>query len=206
MSRSNRTEDANRFEQFKDALPLIARIYAEILAEVAQQPGHYRAWLDGTTWIAFTKIIQNLQQWERALESLSTFLAGGAAANDTAKPERKAKRLVWFLDRGSQDVTVAEQSAKGQDGWTDGRPVAMKRLHELDPRLDYLTPHDRAALRTLRRESGGWYGEDSFTFDVKRTIPALIGHPAVFHAGRRAQRLDLVSYPVELLVTQARGG
>jgi hypothetical protein len=31
----------------------------------------------------------------------------------------------------------------------------MKRLHEQDPRLDYLTEQDRRALRTIRK-SVGW--------------------------------------------------
>ena len=61
----------------------------------------------------------------------------------------------------------------------------MKRLHEQDPRLDYLTDHDRRVLRTIRKESSGWYGEESYWFDVSRTIPALIGHPGVFDARER---------------------
>ncbi|PPQ30483.1 DEAD/DEAH box helicase [Rhodopila globiformis] len=206
ISRAARDEYARRFVQFRDVLPLIARIYAEILAEVAVDPASYRAWLDGAGGIAFTRIIQTLQPWERALESLDVFLGGGDAAGDAAKTQRKAKRLVWFLDPDSGDVTVAEQSAKGRDGWTDGRAVAMKRLYEQDPRLDYLTPQDRVALRTIRKEPAGWYGEETFYFDVKRTLPALVGHPAVFHAGRRSLQLELVSYPVELLVTEERGG
>ena len=206
ISRGNRADLAIRFEQFQDVLPLIARIYAEILAEVAAHPGPYKAWLDGTSGVAFTKIIETLQPWERALESLGAFLGGGESGSDTAKAPRKAKRLVWFLDPGTEEVTVAEQSAKGRDGWTDGRAVAMKRLHEQDPRLDYLTPQDRLALRSIRKDTAGWYGEDSYQFDTARTIPALVGHPAVFHAGQRAQPLQLVAYPIELVVTEERGG
>ena len=206
ISRGNRADLAIRFEQFQDVLPLIARIYAEILAEVAEQPGPYKAWLGGTSGVAFTKIIQTLQPWERALESLGAFLGGGESATDTAKAPRKAKRLAWFLDPDTEDVTVAEQSAKGRDGWTDGRAVAMKRLHEQDPRLDYLTPQDRVALRGIRKDTAGWYGEDAYEFDTARTIPALVGHPAVFHAGQRSQPLQLLAYPVELVVTEERGG
>ena len=206
ISRERREDHAVRFTLLRDVLPLIARVHAEILAEVAADPGPYRAWLAGSgTGVVFTKLVRTLQPWERALESLGVFL-GGAEAGDTAKAQRKAKRLVWFLDPDRKDVTVAEQSAKGRDGWTDGRAVAMKRLHEQDPRLDYLTPQDRAALRTIRKETASWYGEESFWFDVSRTIPALVGHPAVFHAGRRSQQIELVSYPVELLVTEQPGG
>nr|WP_294518383.1 DEAD/DEAH box helicase [uncultured Rhodopila sp.] len=206
ISRGNRDDHAIRFEQLRDVLPQIAHVYAEILAAVAADPGPYAAWLAANPGLAFTKIIQTLQPWERALESLGAFLGGGDTAADTAKTQRKAKRLVWFLDPDDEDVTVAEQSAKGRDGWTDGKAVAMKRLHEQDPRLDYLTPQDRLALRTIRKETGGWYGEERYYFDAPRTIAALVGHPAVFHTGRRSQQLELVSYPVELVVTEDPGG
>ena len=206
VSRGNRADLAVRFEQFRETMPLVARIYAEILSEVAAQPGPYKEWLAGPPGVAFTKIIQTLQPWERALESLDVFLGGGEAGADAAKAARKGKRLVWFVDPAGEEVTVAEQSAKGRDDWTDGRAVAMKRLHEQDPRLDYLTPPDRVALRTIRKDTASWYGQESFYFDYPRTVAALVGHPLVFHAGRRSQPLELVSYPLELLVTEQRGG
>ena len=206
QSHAQRADLASRFEQFRDTLPLIARIYAEILAEMAADPAPYKAWLTPAAGLAFTRIIQTRQPWERALESLDALLGGKDAGGDTAKAPRKAKRLVWFLDPDDKDVTVAEQAAKGRDGWTDGRAVSMKRLHEQDPRLDYLTPQDRTALRTIRRESIGWRGEDFYNFDTSRTITALVGHPAVFDARRRSQPLELVAYPLELLVTQRQDG
>ena len=206
MSRANRADLAIRFEKTKDVLPLVARIYAEILAEVAAHPGPYKTWLAGASIVTFTRIIQTRQPWERALESLDAFLGKGDPSADTAKVTRKAKRLVWFVDPVTEHVTAAEQSAKGRDGWSDGRAVAMKRLHGQDPRLDYLTPQDRLALRTIRKEPSGWYGDDTYEFDTPRTLAALVGHPAVFHAGHLSQPLELVSYPVELLVTETREG
>ena len=209
LSRKHRADLAARFERLRDGLPLVARIHAEILAEVAEAPGPYTAYLAETgrgLELAFTQLIQTRQPWERALESLDAFLGFGAPKADTGKAPRKAKRLVWFLDPETQQVEVAEQSAKGREGWTDGRAVALKRLHDRDPRLDYLTEQDRAALRSLRKETGGWSGEDAYAFDTARTIPALAGHPAVFDARKRSQPLELVRYPLELVVTEQRGG
>ena len=205
-SRKHRADLAIRFEQFRKTMPLIAGIYAEILAEVAAQPGPYKTWFAERGGVAFTKIIQMLQPWERALEYLGAFLGNRDAADDAAPAPRKSKRLVWFLDPETRDVTVAEQWVKGHDGWSDGRVVAMKRLYEQDPRLDYLTPQDRTALHTIRRGTETRYGEATYEFDHPRTIAALVGHPAVFHAGQRAQQLELVSYPLELLVSEERGG
>lgn len=207
VARGNAADTAARFETFRDILPLIARIHAEILAAVANEPGPHTAWLrNNGGGFPFTRLIQTRAPWERALESLEAFLGGGENP-DAAKAARKARRLVWFLDPDSQEVTVAEQSAKGRDGWTDGRPVAMKRLHEQDPRLDYLTAADRTALRTIRKDtSAGWYNEETWYFDTDRTIAALVGHPAVFDARQRSVPLELVAYPLELLVTEQGGG
>ncbi len=216
LSRANSGDLAARFERFKDTQPLAARIHAEILSQVHPHPGPYKAWLrdaapagtnpQGASIIAFTQIIQARQPWERALESLDAFLTKGEPNADAVKPAGKSRRLVWFVDPDTGDVAPAEQSAKGRDGWTDGRSVAMKRLYEQDPRLDYLTPQDRLVLRTIRKDSEAWYGQDSFEFDRPRTLSALTGHPAVFHAGRRSQPIALVPYPIELLITQTRDG
>ena len=206
LSRASQADLAAGFESTRDTQPLVARIHAEILARVAPHPGPYKAFLAGADIVAFTGIIQIRQPWERALESLGAFLDKGDPAVETAKAPRKAKRLVFFVDPDTEEVTAAEQSAKGRDGWTDGRAVAMKRLYEQDPRLDYLTPQDRLALRTIRKHAADWYGEYSYEFDSPRTLLALVGHPAVFHAGQRSQPLELVPYPLELLVTRTRNG
>ena len=198
-----------RFERLKAQLPLVARIYAEILAGVAASPGPYKAYLAEAgqgVEIAFTQIIQVRQPWERALKSLDAFLGAGTSKAVPGSAPRKAKRLAWFLDPDTRAIEVAEQSAKGRDDWTDGRSVAMKRLHERDPRLDYLTEQDRTALRSIRKEGSGWYGDESYYFDTLRTIPALVGHPAVFDARHRSRPIELVRYPLELVVTERRGG
>jgi len=209
LTHAHRTDLEARFEHLKAQLPLIARIYAEILASVAESPTPYKTYLaqagEGLE-IAFTGLIQVRQPWERALESLDAFLGTGPTKAATGQGPRKAKRLVWFLDPDTRTIEVAEQSAKGKDGWTDGRAVAMKRLHERDPRLDYLTEQDRTALRSIRKETSGWYGDESYDFDTLRTIPALVGHPAVFDARHRSRPLELVRYPLELVVTERRGG
>jgi hypothetical protein len=206
LSLAQQDELARRFERTRDALPLIASIHAQILAEVGTRPEPYKAWLAAVPQsVTFTRLIQTAQPWERALESLDAFL-GGATKAETAPAPRKARRLAFFLDVEHEAVTAVEQSAKGRDGWTDGRPVAMTRLHEQDPRLDYLTPQDRQVLRHIRKDAGGWYGEEQYDFDHHRAIATLVGHPAVFDATQRAQQLDLVSYPVELVVTEAKDG
>ncbi len=209
LARKRAAELAARFEALKDTLKLPARIFAEVLADVAAAPAPYTAFLEATAAncrVAFTQLIRTSLPWERALESLDAFLTNGSPKGSRDPAARPSKRLVWFVDPETLSIDVAEQSAKGRDGWTDGRAVAMKRLHEQDPRLDYLTNEDRRALRGIRREKSGWYRDDyTYDFDPARVLPALVGHPAVFDARRRQLPIELVAYPVELVVSEQRG-
>jgi superfamily II DNA or RNA helicase len=209
LTREERADLVARFEHWQETLPVIARIYAEILAETADASGPHQAYLTATgprLGVNFAKLVQTRQPWERALESLTAFLGAATLKAGTVAAVRKAKRLVWFVDPETRSVEVAEQSAKGRAGWTDGRSVAMKRLHEQDPRLDYLTEQDRAALRSIRKDLRSWYGEETFYFELVRTLPLLVGHTAVFDARFRSQPLELVAYPVELVVTEQQNG
>ena len=211
LSRRRATDLAARFEALKDSLLLPARLYAEILADVSAPAAQYTAFLAATgsgIGVAFTRLIRVTPPWERALEILDALLfTDPGKGTGEAAAARPTKRLAWFVDPDKLGIEVAEQSAKGRDGWSDGRAVAMKRLYEQDPRLSYLTNEDRRALRGIRRDKGGWYNDEySYEFDPVRTLPALVGHPAVFDARSRHQPIELVAYPVELVVTERRGG
>lgn len=198
------------FATTKELLPLVARIHAEVLARISDKPATYDAFLratpDGGPVIEFVQIVQVRQPWERTLDSLAAFLKTGGTRTAAPPAVGKTKRLVWFVDPEQRTVEALEQSAKGRDGWSLGRTVAMKRLHEQDPRLDYLSDQDRRALRTIRKFSGDYYSQESYDFDSYRTLLALIDHPLLFDARRRDQPLELVAYPVELVVSERRGG
>ncbi len=195
------------YTRLAQSMPLLACIRAEILARTCR---------DGTVWreraealgskglIAFTEIISFKQPWERAFDTLSAFLKPGEAKHPAAKAPAKNKRLAWLVGLTYGDVSVVEQSTKG-NGWTGGRPVALKRLHQRDAKLDYLTEHDQRMCRCVRKENG-WYGNESYYFDEYATLPALAGHPNVYNAANPGERIELITYPVELVVTETAGG
>lgn len=204
-----RDDSLARFTQLQSSVPLLARIFAELLTEVTPDATPYQAYLDSVgsgVILRFTRLVQFRAPWARALESLDAFLGGSAPKKLSGATQRPVRRLAWFVDFARWQIDVVEQTPKGQDGWTDGRPVALKRLYERDPKLDYLTDADIAALRTMRKDTGGWYGAVNYEFDAKRTILALVGHPVVFEARQRARRIELVSYPLELVITAAGDG
>jgi len=194
------------FERARHIHKLSARIHAQILVRTESDPTPYQTWLDsqgGGIAIDFVALMATEAPWERAVGRLSFLLQGESPAGD-AKAAR-GKRLAWFIDPEEREIEVLEQSAKGKTGWTDGRPVALKRLYEHDARLDYLTEQDRRVIGHIVRDQtddfSSFYARDVFSFDFDRTVPALVGHPVVFDSRHRARRLELVSHPLELTVT-----
>jgi superfamily II DNA or RNA helicase len=196
---------AARFTKLRDGPKLLAHIHAAVLAEVAADAKPYLDYINGADpliRLPFTRITPPSQPWQRALETIAALLGPQEATASAAAA--RGKRLVWFVDPGTLTVAPMEQSPRGRDGWTDGRPVALKRFHEQDQRLTYLTDHDRRVLRLVRKEDH--WGHAEYCFDEERALPALVGHPLVFDARRRTQRIELVSYPVELVVSEQTGG
>ena len=45
-----------------------------------------------------------------------------------------------------------------------------------------------------------------FGADPNKTLLAMVGHPRIFDANDRTRQLELVRYPVELVISEARGG
>jgi hypothetical protein len=154
--------------------------------------------------IAFTDVIGFKPTWERAFDKLVAFLAPPTAKPADAPAAPSRKRLVFVLDPHTNRIEALEQASKSGT-WTSGRSVAMKRLYDQDPKLDYLTAEDRRVLLTIRKHSG-WYGTGEYVFDEYQTLLALIGHPNVFDARDRSRRVELVAYPAELVVTETPKG
>ena len=207
VARARAAKDEAAFDRIAAHLPVVGRIHAEILAKVSPQRERWRAMLvtmGMNDVIAFTDVIGFKPTWERAFDKLVAFLAPPTAkpADASAAPSRK--RLVFVLDPHTNRIEALEQTSKSGT-WTSGRSVAMKRLYDQDPQLDYLTAEDRRVLLTIRKHSG-WYGAGEYAFDESQTLLTLIGHPNVFDARDRSRRVELVAYPAELVVTETPKG
>ncbi len=72
--------------------------------------------------------------------------------------------------------------------------------------MDYLTPYDRAATAGLRHETHEWYSQEEFSWDIRQTLTALIGHPFVFHKQNRDIPIELIKGVVELQVEKIDKG
>ncbi len=94
----------------------------------------------------FLEVVPIKPPWDRALDRLQGFLAPPPVAK--AETTARARRLVFRLDATTMDIEPVEQTAKGHD-WSPGRSISIKRLHQGDPKIDYLTSEDHAVLKTI---------------------------------------------------------
>ena len=63
-----------------------------------------------------------------------------------------------------------------------------------------------AAIKGVRLKSRWFYAAGEFGWNLKQTLPALIGHPLVFHARNRHINLELVKGELELQVEKVADG
>ncbi len=187
--------------------PLGVRVLAEV-HERFPAPGKAgsRDWTDRLEALGpgyprrFLDIVPIIPAWERTFDKLRNLVAP-PAVEAKAPAGSPTKRLTFRLDPLSNEITALEQAVKG-GGWTPGRPVALKRLQQRDPRLDYLTAEDQRVCGAIKLYRS-YYG-DTYDFDPLRGPAALVGHPLVFDARTPEQRIDLIRYPVELVVREDR--
>ncbi len=206
LMRERVVDNEAEYNRLAKTMPVLARIYAGILSRTARDGTSWReraAGLGGKDLIEITEIIAFKQPWERAFDTLTAFLKPGEPKRPAEKTTAKTKRLAWLVDVSSSEVSVVEQSMKG-GGWTGGRPVALKRLHMRDARLDYLNEHDQRMCRCVRKELD-WYNDGYYYFDEYATLPALAGHPNIYNAASR-EHIELIAYPAELVVKETAGG
>jgi superfamily II DNA or RNA helicase/tetratricopeptide (TPR) repeat protein len=147
-----------------------------------------------------TRLLQLKEPWEHALNALLDLTQSGqdspAAAAQT--------RLVWWISwhkSGNCTISPREQKRDARGQWTQGRPVALKRLYGHPEKLDALTPQDRDLCTAIRPIYSGYYGGTSHEIDIDQALPLLVGHPLVFWADLPAVRVELVRGEPELLVT-----
>ncbi len=165
LARKCTAQNQAEYNRLAQTMPVLARIRAEVLSKTARDGTSWReraAELGGKDIVTFTEIVPFKQPWERAFDTLTAFLKPEERARPAEKAPAKAKRLAWLVDLSNGEVTVVEQSPKGS-GWTGGRPVALKRLHQRDGKLDYMTDHDRRMCHCVRKEQS-WYDDEHYLF------------------------------------------
>lgn len=113
---------------------------------------------------------QRKAAWEYALDALGQL---------TSQNNDSTSRLAWLLTlaRCGLELTPLEQK-RNKLGWSKGRPVALKRLHESADAMPWLLAQDRQVVRHIHYTSGySFYGYNgSYALDAEAALPALAGH------------------------------
>ena len=160
-------------------------------AEPARASGdagaHLRALRDALPGVRLADLHTRKEAWEGALDEL---LAIGSARRTSvaalplaAEPE---KRLAWIVaERGALLTVEPREQVRQKDGFSRGRPIALKRLYEDAASMTWLRAEDRAAAgaaieRSIVPQYFGHYQEVVHNLDPARALHALVGHPAVF--------------------------
>lgn len=143
---------------------------------------------------ALVDTITPKQPWEMSLNALLQL-----NQDDRAKPSA-TRRLAWFISYydGNVHLQPKEQRLTEGGSWTQGRPVALKRLTEAG-RIAFLTPQDERICNHIKAYSIGYYGHMQYHFE-ERTILDMVGHPLVFWDDKPRERVDIVKGRPELRV------
>lgn len=191
---------------------LAAQIYAELVlgTDKNNQDTECNNFLDQLHPFGpfrFLALFTLKQPWEYAVDKLNQLILGKEThATEQQSAPQQERRLAWLINPERLALQVVEQKLRKGGGWSGGKNVALKRLYNNDPTLNYLTEQDRAATAGLRRSVYGWYNQECFTWDNGVTFPALIGHPLLFHLENPAVHLELVKGDLELQVEKTEHG
>lgn len=145
--------------------------------------------------LPLSSLWQRKAAWEYALDALGQL---------TPKSSDSDSRLVWLLTLepwGTEIVPLEQKRSK--QGWTKGRPVALKRLHDSAETLPWLLAQDRQITRHIHYTSGySYYEHGRYELDAASALPLLAGHPAVYWHDAPDIRVDIETGQVTLVLTE----
>lgn len=145
--------------------------------------------------LPLSSLWQRKAAWEYALDALGQL---------TPKSSDSDSRLVWLLTLEPWGTEIAPlEQKRNKQGWTKGRPVALKRLHDSAEALPWLLAQDRQIVRHIHYTSGySYYEHGRYELDAVSALPLLAGHPAVFWHDAPDIRVDIEAGQVTLVLTE----
>ncbi len=151
--------------------------------------------------ITLVELIQLEEPWQLSLKALINF---NSDQKQLVNTPQTSKRLAWFLSlyQKSWSLKPKEQIVTKKGEWSQGRPLALKRLVRTPGAFDYLTPQDLKACGKINVYERGYYGDVYYSFDEEAIIE-LIGHPLIFWENSPQTKVELVKATPELLVKKS---
>ena len=177
----------------------IAMVFAELIgrAEQDQKMLDFAAEIGTVTGMASVADAVVLEElWKRRLKALLSI-----TGDSEPLPVRTAGncRMIWLVgyQEGLVSISAREQRYNPDSGWSKGRPIALSRLYS-GRNLDFMTENDRKICKTLKREQNNQ--NVTYRFDLKETLPAIVGHPQLFLEESPDISVEFVKGEPELLV------
>jgi hypothetical protein len=132
---------------------------------------------------------QRQESWQQALQALTRLKPANAS---TAPATARTSRLAWFIESSSygRRVEPREQKLGAKGQWSKGRAVALRRLVEEGPAMEFLTEQDRLAIGRIQIVQT-FYGSPGYELPADAALPELVGHPALYWMDAPDVRLDL---------------
>ena len=208
--KANIIEYKNRFLRCcKISHYLLAHLYAELVLIADSNDADCLSFLEkGTPFgeLRFLQLLRLKQPWEYAVDKLHRVVADQNMLARKARSKLSIERVIWLLNPIDMTIDVAVQKQLKNGNWSSGRVLSWNQLKTADTKIGCLTDQDLAAMKGLRFRSRWFYEPSGCSWNLRKTLHALIGHPLVFHVHSRYINLELVKGELELQVEKVANG
>ncbi len=138
--------------------------------------------------------VPRLERWERALAALEQFTNAKVSQNGADH------RLVWWIDFDNEEIEAREQTLGKNGQWSKGRRVAPKRVRYGE--VNSMQAEDLAVAQAVVELQENNRFNPPLTYDFKKAILALIGHPRLFLLRNPGVGIELVRREPRLLLEE----
>jgi hypothetical protein len=178
----------------------IAYECAELLARLeAPQTEVYQQYANKVKQsLGICSVISLIQQevpWQRSLNALLKL---------SYQPieETQLSRCAWIIDQENKELTPVEQKYSIRSQWSKGRNIALSRLFDRDPSLDFLTEQDEHISLAIKKQTDS-SGSIRYQIDFQRALKYLVGHSHLFIPHQQdLVAIELIRSEPELVIEQ----
>ncbi len=162
-----------------------------------------RTLTEATSEIHYPSLFKPLEPWQNALEKLASFNKPVKGEDLSAKVEQE-RRLIWELHVSTYyyQITAREQKVT-KAGWSKGRLVSLKRLHEEHELMSFLTESDHRLCNAIHAEqSFDYYGKTEYVLEGISALLAAVEIDNLYLADRLDVPISLVQKEPELVISK----
>jgi len=153
---------------------------------------------DQTGITPLLQILEPEEPWKRSLQALID-----VTSRSPASPQQST-RLTWMVEFQRRKIIISprEQKLTPDGEWSKGRPISLARLYQ-SSRLNFLTPQDRKICAAIKKHLNPDTHAVSYTMNMDRALPAMVGHPLLFLAESPLTPVEFVTGEPELMVEES---